>query len=78
VLKRKAAVAPLLAGAPPVADHQGWHLDHSAVQQRPHPIIAPTDNIGSAAIYVIGSAFGDIIGLLTPKDRTACEVICSA
>ena len=53
---------------------QGWHLDQccgpafgSAV------IIAPTDIIGSAAINVIGSPFGDIIGPLTPKNRTACR-----
>jgi hypothetical protein len=40
----------------------------------PPPIIAPTDIIGSATINVIGSAFGDIIGPLTPKNRTACKL----
>jgi hypothetical protein len=35
--------------------------------------IAPTDIIGSAAINVIGSPFGDIIGPLTPKNRPACR-----
>jgi hypothetical protein len=42
------------------------------------PIIAPTDIIVSAAINVIGSAFGAIIGPINSKKSNGLQANCSA